>query len=105
MAQLLSGPLVLPAIPCSMFGARPKAIAALWGGACLPPLSGKLPPDGWAPDSGRFQHFPWGDTFNARFVNSAENGNGDTMAVGSFHPSGSSILGAADMAAMLQNGR
>ncbi len=53
---------------------------------------------GWAPDSGRFQHFPWGDTFNARFVNSAENGNGDTMAVGSFHPSGSSILGAADMA-------
>jgi formylglycine-generating enzyme required for sulfatase activity len=53
---------------------------------------------GWAPDSGRFQRFPWGDSFNALFVNSAENGNGDTMAAGSFHPSGSSILGAADMA-------
>jgi len=41
--------------------------------------------------------FPWGNTFNKNYLNSAENGRGEVLAVGSF-PDGASPYGAMDMA-------
>lgn len=52
----------------------------------------------FAPATIRYYRFPWGDQFISQFVNSAAANRGDTTAIASYRPYGSSPLGFEDMA-------
>ncbi len=53
---------------------------------------------GFAPATGRYYRYPWGDLFQPQLANNAELRHGASRRVGSFHPKGSSPFGVADMA-------
>ncbi len=53
---------------------------------------------GVAPLTQRYFRYPWGDRFEANFVNGGTPFVTDTRAVGAFHPVGDSSFGARDMA-------
>jgi formylglycine-generating enzyme required for sulfatase activity len=52
----------------------------------------------YAPATRRRYLFPWGDRFQPQMANGAAAGIGDTQAVGTYHPAGSSPAGMADAA-------
>lgn len=52
----------------------------------------------YAPATRRRYRYPWGDRFEVQMANAAAGGRGDTQAVGTYHPAGSSPLGMMDAA-------
>jgi iron(II)-dependent oxidoreductase len=52
----------------------------------------------FAPALQRHYRYPWGETFDSRLANTQASGQGDTQAVGSYHPAGNSSLDLMDMA-------
>lgn len=51
-----------------------------------------------APATARQFEYPWGNTFEQRYANSIVTEVGDTKEVGTYHPAGTSPIGATDMA-------
>lgn len=70
----------------------------LWAGKRLPTTEEWEIAASSAPATNRHFVYPWGNTFNRLFANSAIADVGDTQAVGSYYGNGTSSVGAEDMA-------
>lgn len=73
------------------------AAYAKWAGKALPTQWEWMAAAGWDSDKNKMREYPWGDKFDAKKCNTAENRKNTLMPVGSF-PSGVSPYGCHDMA-------